>query len=79
MKTLRAERDVAMKAAVTTTGTALMVVQNKIAQRDAQFGAQRVRHRSTKFSSQGFREGSSAADRVSFNRPIGGAAQRQLA
>ena len=50
MTTLRAERDVAMKAAVTKTGTALMVVQTKLALRDKEFGKQKVRHSSTKFA-----------------------------
>lgn len=80
MKTLRAERDVAMKEAVTKTGTALMVVQNKLALRDAEFGKQRVRSggRSTKFGSEGFHEGKAAADRVNFNRPIESQAQARL-
>ncbi|MBI4291304.1 MAG: DUF2786 domain-containing protein [Betaproteobacteria bacterium] len=75
MTTLRAERDVAMKEAVTKTGTALMVVQNKLALRDAEFGKQKVRNRSTKFASDGFTQGRAAAEKVQFNRPIGSSAQ----
>ncbi len=78
MTTLRAERDVAMKAAVTKTGTALMVVQTKLALRDAEFGKQKVRHSQTKFASDGFKQGRAAADRVNFNRPIGSAKQARL-
>lgn len=80
MKALRAERDVAMKAAVTTAGTALMVVQNKLALRDAQFGKQgHGRTSKVKFASDGFRQGRAAADSVNFNRPIGSSGQpRQI-
>ena len=79
MTQLRKERDVAMKEAVTKTGTALMVVQNKLALRDAEFGKQKIRNQRTKFASQGFNQGRAAAERVNFNRPIGSSAQpRQL-
>jgi len=78
MMTLKSERDTALRQAVTKTGTALMVVQNKIALRDAEFGKQRVAHRRAKLGSKGFVEGRAAADRATFNRPIGGAAQQQL-
>jgi hypothetical protein len=71
MRTLRMERDEALRQAVTKTGTALMAVENKIALRDAEFGKQQVRKQRTTFASEGFREGSSAADRVKLNRPIG--------
>lgn len=74
MRELRAERDAAMREAVTQTGTALMVVQNKLALRDAEFGKQRIRNTRVKYASQGFREGKSAADRATFNRPIGNSA-----
>ena len=76
MKTLRAERDVAMKAAVTKTGTALMVVQNKLALRDAEFGKQgRGRASRVRFASDGFTQGRAAADKVNFSRPIGASGQ----
>ena len=51
-----------------------MVVANKIALRDAEFGKQKVSHRKLKanYSSNGFHQGRKAADRATFNRPIGG-------
>jgi len=82
MSALRIERDVAMREAVTKSGsTALVVVQNKLALRDKEFGKQRTRNssNSVKYGSEGFTAGRSAAERVQFNRPIGGGAQpRQL-
>jgi len=82
MRTLRAERDVAMRAAVTKTGsTALVVVQNKLALRDKEFGKQRIRNsrNSVRYASEGFTAGRSAAEKVNFNRPIGSGTQpRQL-
>jgi hypothetical protein len=79
MKKLRVERDVAMKAAVTKTGTALMVVQNKLVLRDAEFGKQgHGRTSRVKFASDGFRQGRAAADNVNFNRPLGSSGQRQI-
>ena len=78
MRTLRAERDSAMKQAVTKTGNALMVVNNKLALRDAEFGKQQVKNTRVKFASQGFREGRQAADRANFRRPIGGGAQKLI-
>ena len=69
-----------MKAAVTKTGTALMVIQNKLVLRDAEFGRQGHGRKSrVKFASNGFTQGRAAADKVNFNRPIGSSAQpRQL-
>ena len=79
MTQLRAERDVAMKAAITKTGTALMVVQNKLALRDKEFGKQRTRTQKQKFSSDGFHQGRAAAEKVNLNRPIGSNSQpRQI-
>ena len=76
MRVLRIERDAAMQAAVTTTGTALMVVNNKLALRDAEFGRQREKNSRVKLGTQGFREGRAAADRANFNRPLGSAANQ---
>ena len=76
MRVLRAERDQAMKEAVTKTGNALMVVNNKLALRDAQFGRQGVRNSRANLGSQGFREGRNAADRANFSRPLGSAANQ---
>lgn len=79
MNVLRAERDASMKAAVTTAGTALMVVETKLALRDAEFGKQgHGRTSRVKFASDGFTQGRAAAERVNFNRPIGGAARQRL-
>jgi len=77
MDALRFERDAAMKAVVTKTGTALMVVQNKIALRDAEFGRQgHGKTARVKYASDGFTQGRAAADKVNFNRPIGHTEQR---
>ncbi len=82
MTVLRRERDVAMREAVTKSGsTALVVVQNKLALRDKEFGKQRTRTQSNgvRYGSEGFSAGRSAAEKVNFNRPIGSGAQpRQL-
>ena len=79
MRKLRIERDAALKAAVTRTGTALMVVENKVALRDAEFGKQGVgRKTNVRFASDGFHQGRAAAERVTFNRPIGSQAKQQL-
>jgi hypothetical protein len=80
MISLKSEREAALREAVTKSGTALMVVQTKIALRDTEFGKQRVRNCHAKLGSKGFVEGRAAADRASFNRPIGNSSeQRQLA
>jgi hypothetical protein len=76
MRILRAERDQAMKEAVTKTGNALMIVNNKLALRDAQFGRQGVRNSRANLGSQGFHEGRNAADRANFGRPLGSAANQ---
>ena len=78
METLRKERNTAMQAAKTSTGTALMVVNRKLALRDEQFGSQKVRTANPKLGSDGFRQGAAAADRVQINRPLGGASAKQL-
>ena len=78
MRALRAERDIAMKQAVTKTGNALVVVNNKLALRDAEFGRQHTRTTRVRFASQGFHEGRQAAERANFNRPIGGGTTKHL-
>ena len=79
MTALLAERNAAMKAAVTKTGTALMVIENKLALRDAEFGKQGHGRKSrVKFASDGFTQGRAAADKVNFNRPIGHTSQKAL-
>jgi hypothetical protein len=80
METIKAQGEAELRQAVTKSGTALMVVQNKIALRDSEFGKQKVRNSRAKLGSKGFVEGRAAADRASFNRPIGNSSeQRQLA
>lgn len=74
MKVLKAEQDAALHQIPTKTGTALMVVGNKIALRDAEFGVQKIsrtRAGAPRTGSQGFSAGRAAADRATFNRPIG--------
>lgn len=75
MYALRAERDVAYRDATNSagqTGTALVIVSDKLAKRDAQFGEQK-----TKSAKREYRDlsatfaGRSAGDKVGFNRPVG--------
>ena len=76
MRALRAERDNALRAVVTSTGTALVIVQQKIALRDAEFGKQTYgRSRSTSMGN-GAEAGRRAGDRASFSRPIGSSGGR---
>lgn len=75
MRDLRAEREEVFKTS--GTGRALVIVNDKLAKRDAEFGAQtygkakRVELRSGAAAARG-RE---AGDRVGFNRPISGGAR----
>lgn len=76
---LRRERDDAMRQAVTSAGTALVVVQNKIALRDAEFGRQKIRtSRTSSVAGDGYRAGRAAGDRVNFSKPIGSSSQKAL-
>lgn len=76
MKTLRRERDAEFKAAVNSrgeVGTALVIINDKLAKRDAEFGAQtygkakKVELRSAAASARGHEAG----NKVGFNRPVG--------
>lgn len=79
MRNLRAERDAAMKAAVTSTGNALVLVHDKLIQRDSEFGKQGVRKsRPANWGTEGFSAGSLAANNVSLNKPIGGGSKALL-
>lgn len=79
MRVLRAERDEALREVVTSTGTALVVVQNKIALRNAKFGKQRTASAAPKVrSSNGYANGRNAANKVNLHRPIGGGSQKVL-
>jgi hypothetical protein len=75
---LLAERKGALRKASTSAGTALMVVENKLALRDAEFGKM-ITKRTGRASSAsfGFQAGKRAADQVQFNRPLG-VGQREL-
>lgn len=81
MKSLRAARDEELKAAVTSTGTALVVVQTKLAKRDEVFGRQTFgRSRGTRIGDYDARmAGRAAGDRVGFGRPVGQSTQARLA
>lgn len=74
MYALRAERDVSYSEAVNTAGqkgTALMIINDKLVKRDAEFGEQQ-----TKSSKRNYRDhqatfaGRAAGEKVGFNRPI---------
>lgn len=75
MYALRAERDEAYRAATNSsgqTGTALVIVSDKLAKRDAEFGAQEAKPAKREYRdlSATF-AGRSAGDKVGFNRPVG--------
>lgn len=75
MRDLRKERDAAYQA---STGTALVVISDKLAKRDAEFGA--ASYKSSKVSvtnAVAAAMGREAANKVGFNRPV--AAQQQHA
>jgi hypothetical protein len=79
MAELAIERKEALRAHATSTGTALMVVENKVALRDAKFGEQRyARARSVSLHAAGAQAGRAAGDRASFNRSVGGASHFAL-
>lgn len=79
MNVLRKERDTAMREATTITGNALVVVQNKLALRDAEFGRARAgKAKRVQFASDVFHQGRAAADKAIFSRPIGQSSQRAI-
>lgn len=78
LRELRAERDVEFGAAQDSqgrTGTALVVVNNKIAMRDQEFGAQKYgKSKQIKYKSmEATQRGRDAANSVGFHRPLTGA------
>lgn len=80
MRALLKERKAALEAAKTSTGTALVVVTEKLALRDAEFGVQTyAKPRRFGLRSDGAAAGRSAADRANFNRPLSGQQQARLA
>ena len=79
MRDLRKERDVVFKAG---TGTALVVVSDKLAKRDAEFGA--AKYKSSKVSltnAAAAAMGREAANKVGLNKVVTGASRgyKQLA
>jgi len=75
MMDLRAERDVAYQEATNSAGqkgTALVVVSDKLARRDAEFGEQKSKNAERiPRDSQATFAGRGAGDKVGFSRPIG--------
>lgn len=75
MYALRAERDVAYRDAVNSagkTGTALVIVSDKLAKRDAEFGEQKTKPAKREYRDMGATlAGRDAGDKVGFNRPVG--------
>jgi hypothetical protein len=71
MKALAAERKVELSKAVTSTGTALILVNQKLALRDEVFGAQMFKTTRAK-RGYGWSDGHRAGDKANFNRPLGG-------
>lgn len=79
MKELKAAGDAELAEAVTSAGTALAIVETKKAMRDEQFGPQLHRRRTARVRDNDAREaGRAAGDRVNFNRPLAGTAQRAI-
>jgi hypothetical protein len=76
MRDLRAERDVAFKAG---TGTALVVVSDKLAKRDQEFGV--AKYKTSKVvatNAAAAAMGRAAADKVGLGRPVGAQQQRAM-
>ena len=74
MQAMRAESDAELRRTeLTSGGTALVLVSQKIALRDAQFGKARYGHKgSSRYASHSAASaGRSAGDRVGFGRPVG--------
>lgn len=77
MKQLRSEREEAFKQG---TGTALVVVNTKISERDAEFGAPQYKRTSVVVRSQeAAHRGRGEADKVGFNKVIGGEERKRVA
>jgi N-acetylglucosamine-6-phosphate deacetylase len=73
MRDLRLERDAEFAAAATRqgTGVALVLVTDKLAKRDAEFGSPKYKHsRITVRDQMAAHKGSLAGDRVGFAKPI---------
>lgn len=69
---MRKERDATLQQATTATGTALMVVNQKIAERDERFGAQQYgKARPVRWNTGAHMAGQEAGSRANLNRPVG--------
>lgn len=82
MRDLRRERDAEYAVAVASqgTGTALVLVTDKLAQRDAEFGSPKYKHsRITLRDQMAAHKGSLAGDQVGFAKPIQGAKRHPVA
>lgn len=80
MKQHKREMKEALRQHATVEGTALVVLDRKIAERDARFGAPKYRTRSSSTTSRGeFHQGAGRADskNVGFGRPVAGPAGRR--
>jgi len=79
MKALRKERNAAMEAVKTATGTALMVIDQKIALRDAEFGKPKYTTvHSSMWDRRAGAAGREAGDKVGFSRPVSATKGRLL-
>jgi hypothetical protein len=78
MKKLRKERDAAFAEA--SSGTALVLVNQKLALRDAEFGVQKVKHGPARSASSvhAIEAGRATGDRVGFARPLAGGQKSNL-
>jgi hypothetical protein len=77
---LRIARNEAMATEVYKSGgTALALVNTKLAQRDVEFGRQGTgRTARVNFASNGYMQGRAAADKVQFNKPLAGAVRKKI-
>lgn len=79
MAAMMQERRAALEAVQTSAGTALVVVNQKLALRDAEFGAQTWgKARSYSYRSSGYSSGREAGNRAGLGRPVAGTSQRSL-
>src|SRR5574343_408338 len=75
MRELRRERDKIF--AESGTGTALVVISDKLAKREEQFGTENYKNSNVRYtSSDALTRGQEAGNKVGFNRPLEGTAER---
>lgn len=79
MKNLKAEQREALNEAQVGSGTALMVVDHKLAERDRIFGKIKTKKEMRRTSEDAYEAGKRAGDRVGLGRPVeGGAGAKRL-